>query len=44
MPLLVRDAAPHVTLITLDNQPKSNAMSREMMTELANLWDRLEVT
>lgn len=42
MPLLVRDVAPHVTLITLDNQSKRNAMSREMMAEIADLWDRLD--
>lgn len=41
MPLLVREAAPHVVLITIDNQAKRNAMSREMLAELAGLWDRL---
>jgi enoyl-CoA hydratase len=41
MPLTVREAAPHVVLITIDNQPKRNAMSREMLVELAALWDRL---
>ena len=44
MPLVVQDAAPHIVRITLDNQSKRNAMSREMMAELANLWDRLEAT
>jgi enoyl-CoA hydratase len=42
MPLIVREATRHVTLITLDNQQKRNAMSREMLKELADLWDRLE--
>jgi len=42
MPIVTREVAPHVTLITLDNQPKRNAMSREMMRELADLWDRLD--
>lgn len=41
MPLIVRDAASHVVLITIDNQAKRNAMSREMLAELAALWDRL---
>ena len=41
MPLHVREAAPHVTLITIDNQAKRNAMPRAMLAELANLWDRL---
>lgn len=44
MPLLVREAAPHVTLITIDNQPKRNAMSREMLAELAALWDALDAS
>ena len=42
MPLNVEPASKHVTLITMDNQPKRNAMSREMMAELASLWDDLE--
>lgn len=41
MPLLVREAAPHVVLITIDNQAKRNAMPRDMLAELADLWDRL---
>lgn len=41
MPLIVQDDGPHIVRITLDNQPKRNAMSREMLAELANLWDRL---
>lgn len=43
MPLLVREAAPHVVLVTIDNQAKRNAMPREMLAELAGLWDRLAV-
>jgi enoyl-CoA hydratase/carnithine racemase len=42
MPLLVTEAAPHVTLITIDAQAKRNAMSREMLFELAALWDTLD--
>ncbi len=41
MPLIVQDATPHIVRITLDNQSKRNAMSREMLADLANLWDRL---
>ena len=41
MPLDVKQAAPHVVLITIDNQPKRNAMSRAMMAELAAIWERL---
>ena len=42
MPIITREVAPHVTLITLDNQAKRNAMSREMLGELAALWDTLD--
>ncbi|MGE0698135.1 MAG: enoyl-CoA hydratase/isomerase family protein [Hyphomicrobiaceae bacterium] len=41
MPLHVREASPHVVLITIDNQPKRNAMPRAMLAELAQAWDRL---
>ena len=41
MPLDVTQAAPHVVLIRIDNQPKRNAMSRTMMAELAAIWERL---
>ena len=33
---------PHVVVVTIDNQPRRNAMPRAMMAELAGLWDRLE--
>jgi enoyl-CoA hydratase/carnithine racemase len=42
MPLEVRDTGDRVTLITIDNQAKRNAMSRGMLAELAALWDRLD--
>ena len=29
-------------VVTIDNQPRRNAMSRQMMAELARLWDELE--
>jgi enoyl-CoA hydratase/carnithine racemase len=42
MELRVQDHGPHVVVVTIDNQPKRNAMPRAMMAELAALWDRLE--
>jgi enoyl-CoA hydratase/carnithine racemase len=39
--LHVQEAARHVVQVTIDNQPKRNAMSRAMMAELADLWERL---
>jgi enoyl-CoA hydratase/carnithine racemase len=44
MPILLDQPRPHVALITIDNQPKRNAMSRAMMAELAGVWDRLETS
>lgn len=35
---------PHVALITVDNPPRYNAMTREMMSELARLWDELDTS
>ena len=43
MPLDVREIARHIMLVTIDNQAKRNAMSREMLGELAALWDRLDI-
>jgi len=34
--------ARHVALITIDNPPKMNAMTRPMLAELGRLWDELE--
>jgi enoyl-CoA hydratase len=31
-------------LVTIDNQPKRNAMSRAMMAELAEVWERLSAS
>ncbi|MGI9424079.1 MAG: enoyl-CoA hydratase/isomerase family protein [Hyphomicrobiaceae bacterium] len=42
VPLIVNQPAANVTQIVIDNRTKRNAMSREMMTELAELWDRLD--
>jgi enoyl-CoA hydratase/carnithine racemase len=32
----------HIAIITIDNQQRRNAMTRAMMADLANLWDRLD--
>jgi enoyl-CoA hydratase/carnithine racemase len=32
----------HVAIVTIDNQPRLNAMTRAMMGELARRWDELE--
>jgi enoyl-CoA hydratase len=42
MPLHVSEAGPHITLVTIDDQAKRNAMSRTTLGDLAALWDRLE--
>src|SRR5919197_717238 len=42
MDIRVREHTRHVVIVTLDNQPHRNAMSRQMMAELARLWDDLE--
>src|SRR4029079_17594432 len=34
--------ARHVALITIDNPPKMNAMTRPMLAELGRMWDELE--
>ena len=42
MGLEVREHGPHVVVVTIDNQPRRNAMTRAMMAELAKLWESLE--
>ncbi len=42
MPLNRSQPAAHVTLIEIDAQAKMNAMSREMLAELADLWETLD--
>jgi enoyl-CoA hydratase/carnithine racemase len=32
----------HVVVVTIDHQPRLNAMTRAMMADLARLWDELE--
>jgi enoyl-CoA hydratase/carnithine racemase len=33
---------PHIAVITIDNQPRMNALTRGMMAELGGLWDELQ--
>jgi enoyl-CoA hydratase len=42
MPLLLSAHGRHVAILTIDNQPRRNAMPRAMLAELAELWDRLD--
>jgi len=39
--LRVENHGKHIALITLDNEPRRNAMSRQMLFELTDLWDDL---
>ena len=32
----------HIAVVTIDNQPRLNAMTRPMLAELGRLWDELE--
>jgi enoyl-CoA hydratase len=38
----VTEHGRHVVVVTIDNQPRLNAMTRAMMAELARRWDELE--
>ena len=42
MELRVREHGAHVVVVTIDNQPRRNAMPRAMMAELARLWETLD--
>lgn len=33
---------PHIAVITIDNQPRMNALTRAMMADLGRLWDELQ--
>jgi enoyl-CoA hydratase/carnithine racemase len=39
MEIRVREHGPHVVVVTIDHQPRRNALTRSMMAELAGLWD-----
>src|SRR5262245_37895081 len=42
MEIRAASGGPHIVVVTIDNQPRRNAMTRVMMAELAALWDRLD--
>src|SRR5437879_12418630 len=42
MEIRARAHGPHIVIVTIDHQVRLNAMSRQMMTDLARLWDELE--
>lgn len=42
MELRIQEHGEHIVIVTIDNQPRRNAMPRSMMAELAALWDRFE--
>ena len=42
MEIRVEHPGPHVAIVTIDNQPRLNAMTRAMMADLARVWDELE--
>ena len=42
MEIRVEEHSRHIVIVTIDNQPRRNAMSRQMMAELAARWDALE--
>src|SRR3954451_4887505 len=42
MEIRVETRERHVTVVTIANEPRRNAMTRAMMADLAALWDRLD--
>ena len=42
MKIRADEHGPHVVVLTIDHQPRLNAMTRAMMADLARLWDELE--
>ena len=44
MEIRLQEEGRHIAVITIDNQPRRNAMTREMIFELARLWDELEIS
>src|SRR6266508_2201380 len=42
MEIHVQEHGEHIVLVTIDHQPRRNAMTRQMMADLAAVWDRLE--
>ncbi|MEX2615102.1 MAG: enoyl-CoA hydratase/isomerase family protein [Alphaproteobacteria bacterium] len=44
MEIRLTEHGERIAIITIDNQPRRNAMTREMIADLARLWDRLETS
>ncbi len=44
MEIRLQDHGPHIAIVTIDNQPRRNAMTRAMIADLAALWDTLETS
>ena len=42
MPITVSAHGPHIGVVTIDNPSKANAMSRDMLAELAGIWQQLD--
>ena len=42
MEIRLEHRSAHVAVVTIDNQPRLNAMTRGMMADLARVWDQLE--
>jgi enoyl-CoA hydratase len=42
MEIRVREHGHRIVVVTIDNQPRRNAMTRAMLGDLAALWDRLD--
>ena len=42
MEIQVQEHSAHIVIVTIENQLRRNAMTRQMMAELAAVWDRLE--
>lgn len=44
MEIRLTEPTRHIAVLTIDNQPRRNAMSREMIADLAGYWDHLETS
>ena len=42
MPIRVEEHGRYVVVVTIDNEPRRNAMPREMLAELGRVWDELD--
>ena len=44
MDIRLHERGDHIAIVTIDNQPRRNAMTRAMIADLAALWDELETS